>query len=324
LTLTDAKYVSGSNQNAYGGCVLSSGTVNLIDSTMTKCKLAGPDGTSKGGAIHASSTYFNHSRISDSSASSAVGAAAGGAVRIDGSSLFARYSTFENNAAHSYSQNDSGSGGAFAIAGATVMIQHCTVSGNRAERAGGVFAYGAGADVALFDSTISGNAANNDAIEVNGAHIYAYNTTVAFNRATNHASIAGVQADSIYAESSIIADNFASDATGSVEADVKSTDGFIGGGKNLILAAIATTTPADTSTACPRLAPLLDNGGSTRTHALLSGNAAVDAGGDSQNLGTDQRGLGFDRVVGAAADIGAYEWSVDSADEINRAGFECD
>jgi hypothetical protein len=57
----------------------------------------------------------------------------------------------------------------------------------------------------------------------------------------------------------------------------------------------------------PRLGPLTFNGGPMRTHALLAGSPAIDAGSNPLGLTTDQRGTGFDRVVGAAADMGAYE-----------------
>jgi Calx-beta domain-containing protein/Big-like domain-containing protein len=76
----------------------------------------------------------------------------------------------------------------------------------------------------------------------------------------------------------------------------------------------------------PQLGPLADNGGPTRTHALLSSSTALDAGddcvaqashcGDSNisQLTTDQRGPGFSRLVDgpdvdttATVDIGAYE-----------------
>lgn len=57
----------------------------------------------------------------------------------------------------------------------------------------------------------------------------------------------------------------------------------------------------------PKLAPLVDNGGPTKTHALLSGSPAIDAGGTSAIgcLATDQRGV--QRPQGRACDIGAFE-----------------
>ncbi len=71
----------------------------------------------------------------------------------------------------------------------------------------------------------------------------------------------------------------------------------------------------------PRLGPLADNGGSTRTHALLAGSPALDAGdnalavdGNNNPLTIDQRGAGFPRLADAAdadttqtVDIGAFE-----------------
>jgi hypothetical protein len=57
----------------------------------------------------------------------------------------------------------------------------------------------------------------------------------------------------------------------------------------------------------PLLGPLGSNGGPTRTHALLPGSIAINAGSNPLGLTTDQRGTGFPRVSGSAADMGAYE-----------------
>ena len=54
-----------------------------------------------------------------------------------------------------------------------------------------------------------------------------------------------------------------------------------------------------------------DNGGVTRTHALLPGSPAIDAGNNSANLDNDQRGNNFPRKVDAAPDIGAFEFNSD-------------
>jgi hypothetical protein len=58
------------------------------------------------------------------------------------------------------------------------------------------------------------------------------------------------------------------------------------------------------------LNPLADNGGTNglRTMALLAGSPAIDAGGAVLGgLTTDARGAGFNRVVGSAVDMGAFE-----------------
>jgi hypothetical protein len=57
----------------------------------------------------------------------------------------------------------------------------------------------------------------------------------------------------------------------------------------------------------PLLGPLQNNGGSTRTHALLPGSPAINAGSNPLGLATDQRGADFPREAGGRADIGAYE-----------------
>jgi hypothetical protein len=56
-----------------------------------------------------------------------------------------------------------------------------------------------------------------------------------------------------------------------------------------------------------KLVALANNGGPTRTHALQSDSPAIDTGSNPFGLTSDQRGDGFARVLGAAADMGAYE-----------------
>ncbi|MBK1642811.1 hypothetical protein CKO12_13210 [Chromatium okenii] len=55
---------------------------------------------------------------------------------------------------------------------------------------------------------------------------------------------------------------------------------------------------------------LEDNGGNSYTHALVAGSPAIDAGINElvpAELTTDQRGVGFPRIVGDRVDIGAFE-----------------
>jgi hypothetical protein len=63
--------------------------------------------------------------------------------------------------------------------------------------------------------------------------------------------------------------------------------------------------PAD-----PRLGPLQDYGGPTRTMALLAGSPAIDAGSNelAAGLTTEQRGAGFPRVVNGRVDMGSFEF----------------
>ncbi len=62
----------------------------------------------------------------------------------------------------------------------------------------------------------------------------------------------------------------------------------------------------------PLLGPLLDNGGPTQTHALLSGSPAINAGEPAAPTSLtfpkwDQRGAGFARIAVGRLDIGAFE-----------------
>ena len=66
-----------------------------------------------------------------------------------------------------------------------------------------------------------------------------------------------------------------------------------------------------------KLGALADNGGPSRTHAVLAGSAALDKGDPAFDpnafappLTTDQRGTGFARVSGGSIDVGAFEYQV--------------
>jgi hypothetical protein len=68
------------------------------------------------------------------------------------------------------------------------------------------------------------------------------------------------------------------------------------------------TLPPDTLRGDPGLLPLAFNGGPTRTHATRPDSPVIDAGNNIAQLDSDQRGDGYERVVGPSADIGAFEF----------------
>jgi hypothetical protein len=70
--------------------------------------------------------------------------------------------------------------------------------------------------------------------------------------------------------------------------------------------------PGGTSifTGSPNLGLLKDNGGYTKTHALLTGSSAIDRGTSSGAPSDDQRG--YPRPQGSAYDIGSYEFAPSS------------
>jgi hypothetical protein len=186
----------------------------------------------------------------------------------------------------------------------TLYANYSTISGNGATGVGGVFTYRA----YLIDSTISGNHADYGPI----GGVYARDSAQVFNSTiAGNSSAADSGAGLFVSHASTLTTNvhntiIANNTTGGIESDV-STDleSTIGGSNNLIMAHPAeTTVPADTISADPKLGPLQDNGGPTRTMALKPGSPAIDKGG-ATGLSRDQRDSS--RVIGGKADIGAFE-----------------
>jgi hypothetical protein len=70
------------------------------------------------------------------------------------------------------------------------------------------------------------------------------------------------------------------------------------------------------SSADPLLGTLANNGGPTLTHAPLTNSPAVGQGINPLSLGNDQRGTTYARVVGGAADIGAFELQTGATPEL--------
>ena len=67
------------------------------------------------------------------------------------------------------------------------------------------------------------------------------------------------------------------------------------------------------------LGPLQNNGGPTRTHALLPDSPALDAGDDAAAPTTDQRGV--PRPQGLGSDIGAFEVELLITGDVNWDGI---
>ncbi len=188
------------------------------------------------------------------------------------------------------SGNTAASGGAGLVNSGTTTVTLCTLAGNAAGTHGGGVSCSAGS-VAFYQSTVSGNSADQ------GGGLYAVNGTITVG-------------------SSIVSGNSAVTADGDVG---KSSGSLVSLGNNLIgdtSAAGNFNQSGDmTGVLDPRLNPLQNNGGSTRTMSLLLGSAALDAGNPAACGAepTDQRGTGYPRGLDgngdgtAACDIGAFE-----------------
>lgn len=230
-------------------------------------------------------------------------------------------------------------GGMLVEAGSVANLSECTISGNSADRGGGIRNNGS---LTMEESTISGNSAN-----VHGGGLYTggvssnltnctisgntasdsgggcYNaapafTTLTFVTAALNTADTGNGGGLFRAggtfnlQESLIAGNV--DSAGPVHPDCSGA--FNSWGYNFI---------GDTSGAFGFVGtdivnlgrplsdivdPLASNGGPTRTHALVLNSPAINGG--SPMFGgppyTDQRGPGYPRIRGWTVDIGAFEY----------------
>ncbi len=284
---------------SYGGCVFTAGSVRLIHSAVTGCQA-----DFGGGAYAVSGIEVHYSSISSNLA------------RVTGGGLLVPMGNGVGFV-HAYSSTIEGNHGPACggVEAFNVRIVDSVVSGNNVMlNAGGVCGYA----VTITNSTISGNSAMRGIGGINCYTLTLDNSTVAFNRTTSPVEKAP---GGIYVHytatitSSIIARNA---ALGSV-ADLYGADlANVSAGYSLIVSSNKLTLSL---TSDPQLTPLAYHGGPTRTHALQATSPAMNSVSNMHGLSTDQRGMGFDRVVGSKADIGAYERQPND-DEIFYGGFD--
>jgi hypothetical protein len=178
----------------------------------------------------------------------------------------------------------------------------------------------------IVNSTISGNSspANAGAMVISGnVAMEIDNSTVSNNTAPptrtggiNLSVSAGQLAPTLTVISSILANN--SSDGGDIAVAVGTIPTFTVNATNSLIEKICPSPICEITIAGsgnltgidPMLASLANNGGPTRTHALIVGSPAIDAGSNPLSLTTDQRGTGFPRVVGGTVDMGAYEGSI--------------
>ena len=172
-----------------------------------------------------------------------------------------------------------GGGGVFSE-NATLNVVNSSFAFNTSDIGGGIRNLLGNANIA--NSTFTANTAHSDggAITSSGA-LNVTNCTIASNVSNTYSGI--------FSENFILANSIVTDS---------SADPRISEGVNIVYG--------------PGLGELQDNGGPTPTMALLPGSPALDAGNDSYALDptgnpllTDQRG--YERISGAAVDVGAYE-----------------
>jgi hypothetical protein len=337
LAISDLTIANGYLAGDYnGGCVRSYGNITLTRTTVSGCEIAAISYAAGGGAAARADMTLIDSTVKEntvSSSSNYYGYLFGGGVNAVGVMVVSN-STVSGNTLQflgDITPYSIGYGGG--VSGHyDVTITGSTIDGNQgASYGGGLFVVGnpsAFSRIEIVNSTISGNSASigGGGISVGGlfrtylSSFVLHASTVADNVSQGGGgglrfrdyTLADVQ-------STIIASNVAA-----ANADIDAVETVaIYGADNLIDQADADIAlPADTLHGDPRLLSLADNGGLTRTHALAPDSPAIDAGNDYFGLDYDQRGVGFARVSGTRADIGAYESGSGSIDLIFENGFD--
>jgi hypothetical protein len=312
-----------SGETARGGCIYSAGTVEIDNVTISNCHVLALGIGAGGGVFALTRLSLNLSHLIGNTVDSngeathirgqpaSMFATGGGAASDDISAI---RSEISGNSAIVSSGSYASGGGLWVRA--SPFLRLSTIDDNRADFGGGVTVLDQGGPSVISSSTISQNAAT-----VTGGGIYAntllsiFNSTIAFNTA-------GVSGAGIYVSGPFNALAMDNTIAASNSAEAEPDDSDIAGAPDLqidpdhsIVMRTMLPMPKGTLRDDPLLAPLADNGGSTRTHAIGADSPAIDNAhwrGDA----CDQRDA--PRVF-LAQDIGAFEYQ---GDRLLAAGFE--
>ncbi len=187
-------------------------------------------------------------------------------------------------------------GGGVIVNSRNLTLTNSTMSGNTARRGGGLFNSSISTSN-ITNSTLKGNTATESSTSGGGI----YNNSDGFSRRRGIVNI-GI---TVFDQENNLENRVDGGFAGTVNSLGYNISSDSTGPNN------GTTDRINTD---PHLGSLSDNGGPTLTHALLTGSPAID-GGDpdfdpndfTPPLTTDQRGAGFERVVGGRVDVGAFE-----------------
>jgi CSLREA domain-containing protein len=322
------------NEADHGGGIFNAGRLAVRDSTFTG------NSAGEGGAIHniagptlsiANSSFVGNFTTEGSGGAissragtmltvgnsifSENGASDAGAIASEGT-LIVAHSTFEGN--------DANGGGAIESFG-TFTVTDSTFTGNSALSGAGIETIGVGT---IRGSTFALNTADSAAGIRNVGTLTVSNSTFAGNTTMipfGGGPGGGIENDgTLTLASSTLVGNGAPEGAGIANdgsATLNNTmiAGSQGGNCSGGFAGSSTSNMSDDPTCSPgftqvsladlNLGPLGDNGGPTQTIALGPGSVAIDAGDNAAAAGliTDQRGMGFPRIVNGRVDIGAFE-----------------
>jgi predicted outer membrane repeat protein len=287
-----------------GAGIFNVGRLTLTNSTVSSNTFDGTGGGIYSAGSELSALELRHSRVSNNTAGT------GGGIFMVGGTATLVHTTISDNTA-------TGEGGGLRMNGVSGTIERSTVSGNSAVQGGGI-RWGAG-PLTITHSTVSGNSATTHA----GGGIYTTapltitHSTLWGNSASSLGG--GIRTTDVVTLRNTIIGNSPSggNCSGTIADDGYNLEDGTSCGF---------TATGSLSSANPLLGPLANNGGPTRTHALLSGSPAINAGDPAFSDAAqpfDQRGSGFPRVQHDRLDIGAFEFACPAGQDYDVAADEC-
>lgn len=333
VELSELTLEHGAARGDDGGCLLNSGRLELESVVLRSC-VAKTDPLVADGNGGAFANRGEAELVSVRVIGSSADGDGGGISNAKGASLTLRESELRQNVAQT------GEGGALWNAG-RARIELSTIAANRAEHGAGI--ENAGGTVSLAASTVAENrAASNGGGLRSSGELRAVNATISDNRARGSGGGIQLRGGSAELNAVTVASNQALDGGGVaiergrvaaansiVAGNASSGDGapdcagrIRSGGYDLIGKAFGCalfgSEDGNRVGVEPGLGPLADNGGPTRTRALVPGSPAIDAGSPAQpGAGrgacprADQRGVARPQDGNgsgvARCDIGAFE-----------------
>jgi len=326
--------VAGNSAGATGGGIY----VDDSQVFLTKSTVSGnSSGVHGGGIYNDGQVTLTTSTVRDNTAVSS-----GGGIYNISSDLTLVQSTIQGNEAAGLDDGFEGGGGVYNVGPGTVVVAGTTIAGNRAPEASGAglftintlpqfpiiatstisgnsaAVYGGGiytnnSAVVAYNSTVSGNRAvfGGGAWATQDATLSLINSTVATNGAETGGGIGTLSGGALNLINSLVARNTASniepDVSKAASTALSARFTLVGDGTGSGIADAVDGNKVGTGTGPvdPKIGKLANNGGPTKTHALLTGSPAINAGSDADCLTTDQRGVA--RPRGAHCDMGSYE-----------------